>query len=162
MAMQKAIRNQRTGHVNDVLRVDAVSISRRDRRITIVGGLYSSQEATVDRQPDDRRDWELGPSAFPVVALRSLADDLRYAGYPVDSWPPEVVAVLQLETTYNNLARGCYRVIADTRRPLPIGAIVREDGSVLLPSGEVVPGEALEGMPDAPTIPSEFAGAEMV
>lgn len=162
MAMQKAVRNVRTGHVNEVLRVDAVAISRRDRRITIVGGLYSSQEATVDRQPDDRRDWELGPSAFPAVALRSLADDLRYAGHPVDSWPAEVVAVLEQETTYANLARGCYRVIAETRRPLPIGSIVREDGSTLLPTGEVVAAEALEGMPDAPTIPSEFAGAAMV
>lgn len=52
-----------------------------------------------------------------------------------------------------------YDLIRTTRRPMPDGAVLQESGDVHLPTGEIVAAADIEGMPDSPTIPSEFADA---
>lgn len=52
-----------------------------------------------------------------------------------------------------------YHAGDEQRRPLPPGAQIQESGDVLLPTGELIAAADIDGMPDAPTIPSEFADA---
>ena len=159
MALQKQITNLRTGHINEYWRVDAIAIDRPTARIQIVAAGYASADASQHRQSDDRRDWVLGGAGFAALAGRTLLTDLRSAGHPVDSWPAEIRAALGAETTYNVIARGAYDVIRTTRRPMPVGATMAEDGSVTLPTGEVILAGDIEGDESAQTVPSEFAGA---
>ena len=42
---------------------------------------------------------------------------------------------------------------------MPDGAVLQQNGDVILPTGELIAAADIEGMPDAPTIPSEFADA---
>jgi hypothetical protein len=159
MALQKHITNIRTGHANEYWRVDVIAIDRPKALLEIVLAGYASQQAPAQHQPDDGRSWRLHGAAFAALGGRTLLTDLRSAGYPVDSWPQEVQAALAAETTYNVNARGCYETIREQRRPLPDGSVLQENGDALLPTGELIPAADIEGMPDAPTIPSEFADA---
>lgn len=159
MALQKGIANVRTGHINTYWRVDAFGADRPKMALDIVLAGYASQQTSTQRQPDDRRTWELRGPAFVALATRSLAVDLRSAGYPVDSWPQEVRDVLEAESTYNTIARGSYEAIRTYRRPLPLGSELQPNGDARLPTGELVAAADIEGPPDALTIPSEFADA---
>lgn len=159
MALQKHITNIRTGHANEYWRVDVIAIDRPKASLEIVLAGYASQQTSAQRQPDDGRSWAVHGPAFAALGGRTLLTDLRSAGYPVDSWPQEVRDALAAETTYNVNARGCYETIREQRRPLPPGAQIQESGDVLLPTGELIAAADIEGMPDAPTIPSEFADA---
>lgn len=141
MAFQISITNRRTGHVNSYWRLTAIAIDALARHVKIVLSGYADEAArSAGHLPDDSREWTLGPAAFGAIASQASQGD----------------------SVYDANAIACYGYIASERRPLPIGSIVREDGSVLLPSGEVVAAEALEGMPESLTIPSEFAVAAMV
>lgn len=161
MALEKATTNIRTGHENLYWRVDAIGIDRPRARLEIVlAGYASAATAAAGRAPDDRRDWTLGGPAFGALAGRTLLADLQSAGHDVDSWPAEIRAVLAAETTYNTIARGCYEIIRDTRRPMPDGAQLDEDNAtVMLPSGEIIPLALVDMDASQPTIPSEFADA---
>lgn len=138
MALQKSIPNIRTGHVNQYWRLTAVSIDALTGHLLIVMSGYASAAARIaGRLPDDRRDWEFGPAYFGPIA------DAAAVG----------------ATVYDVIAHACYALIRSTRRPLPPGAQIQESGDVLLPTGELIAAADIEGMPDAPTIPSEFADA---
>ena len=161
MALSKALTNIRTGHANEYWRVDAIGIDRPNTQIQVVlAGYASAATAAAGRVPDDRRDWELGGTAFGALAGRTLLSDLASAGHDVDAWPAEVRAVLGSETTYNVIARGCYETIRSTRRPMPVGAVIDEQtGDVTLPTGETVEAALVDMDASQPTIPSEFADA---
>ncbi len=138
MALQKSIPHVRTGHVNSYWRLTAVSIDALTGHVLIVLSGYASADARVaGRLPDDRRDWEFGPAHFgPIAAAAAVGDSV-----------------------YDVIAHACYELIRGTRRPMPDGAVLQESGDVLLPTGELIAAADIEGMPDAPTIPSEFADA---
>lgn len=138
MALQKTIVNLRTGHSNGYWRLTAVSIDALTGHLLIVLSGYASAEArAVGRMPDDRRDWEFGPAHFGPIAASAAVGG----------------------TVYDVIAHACYALIRSTRRPMPDGAVLQESGDVHLPTGEIVAAADIEGMPDSPTIPSEFADA---
>jgi hypothetical protein len=138
MALEKIISNVRTGHSNLYWRLTAVSIDAAAATVMIVlSGYASAADRLAGRQPDDRRDWMLSGPAFAAVAF----------------------ATAQGATTYDVIAHACYGVIKTTRRPIPDGTQRNEDGSLLLPTGEVVGAEDVDETGDVPTIPSEFADA---
>ena len=69
-------------------------------------------------------------------------------------------------TVYDVLANASYGVIRSTRRPLPPGTELHEDGSVTLPNGEeFAAGDVEQTDPENGatwTVPSEFADAQDV
>ncbi len=137
MALQKTITNIRTGHANSYWRLTAISIDALTGHLQLVLSGYASDVARQSgRLPDDRRDWTFGPSVFAGIVQTPAVG----------------------ETLYDVNAIASYDLIRTTRRPLPDGA-VQQNGDVLLPSGELIAAADIEGMPDAPTIPSEFADA---
>lgn len=70
MALQKQIANARTGHVNEYWRLTAISIDAGAAHITLVLSGYATAAARLaGLQPDDRRDYELGPAAFARLAF---------------------------------------------------------------------------------------------
>ncbi len=138
MALQQQITNISTGHVNSYWRLTAISIDALTGHLQLVLSGYASDVARQSgRMPDDRRDWQFGPSVFAGI----------------------VQAPAQGTTLYDVNAIAAYALIRTTRRPLPQGAQIQESGDVLLPTGELIAAADIEGMPDAPTIPSEFADA---
>lgn len=138
MALQKQITNVLTGHQNTYWRLTAISIDALSGHLQLVLSGYGSNAARqAGRMPDDRRDWMFGPDVFAgIVAAQAVGD-----------------------TLYDVNAIAAYGLIRSTRRPLPPGAQIQESGDVLLPTGELIAASDIEGMPDAPTIPSEFADA---
>lgn len=138
MALIKTITNLRTGHANSYWRLTGIAIDAHSGHIGLVLSGYADAAArAAGRDPDDRRDWTLGPSAFGLLASQPA----------------------QGATVYDVIAAAAYAVVSEQRRPLPPGAQIQESGDVLLPTGELIAAADIEGMPDAPTIPSEFAGA---
>lgn len=138
MALQKQIANLRTGHVNKYWRLTAISIDALSGHLQLVLSGYASDAARqAGRMPDDQREWMFGPAVFGGIVTA-----------------PAVGATL-----YDVNAIAAYGLIRSTRRPLPPGAQIQDSGDVLLPTGELIAAADIEGMPDAPTIPSEFADA---
>lgn len=138
MALQKTITNIRTGHANSYWRLTAISIDALTGHLQLVFSGYASDVARQSgRMPDDRRDWQFGPSVFAGIVQTPAVG----------------------ETLYDVNAIAAYGLIRSTRRPLPQGAQIQESGDALLPTGELIAAADIEGMPDAPTIPSEFADA---
>jgi len=139
MALAKSISNVRTGHSNLYWRLTGVSIDAHSGHVLIVLSGYADLDArSAGKQPDDRRDWQLDGPAFASVAFSAA----------------------QGATVYDVIATSCYSVIKGERRPIPAGTVRAEDGSLLLPTGEVVDAEDVDESGDVPTIPSEFADAE--
>lgn len=137
MALQKQITNLRTGHANEYWRLTAISIDALSGHLQLVLSGYARNTARQSgRLPDDSREWMFGPDAFGGIVQA-----------------PAVGATL-----YDVNAIASYNLIRNTRRPLPNGSVVGESGATL-PTGEFVPMANIEGWPDAPTIPSEFADA---
>lgn len=138
MALQQQITNIRTGHVNSYWRLTGIAIDAHSGHIKLVLSGYADAAArAAGREPDDRRDWVLGPAAFGLLASQPA----------------------QGATVYDAIAAAAYAVVREQRRPMPPGAQIQESGDVLLPTGELIAAGDIEGMPDAPTIPSEFADA---
>ena len=138
MALQKQITNIRTGHANAYWRLTAISIDALSGHLPLVLSGYTSNTARqAGRLPDDQREWMFGPAVFGGIVQAPAVGD----------------------TLYDVNAIASYGLIRSTRRPLPPGAQIQESGDVLLPSGELIAAADIEGMPDAPTIPSEFADA---
>lgn len=138
MALQKQITNIRTGHQNTYWRLTAISIDALSGNLHLVLSGYASDAARqAGRLPDDRRDWQFGPAAFVGI----------------------VQAPAVGETLYDVNAIASYNLIRNTRRPMPPGAVLQENGDVLLPTGELIAAADIEGDDGAPTIPSEFADA---
>lgn len=139
MALQKTITNARTGHANIYWRLTVIAIDALSGHIKLVLSGYGSADARLaGRQPDDRRDLEFGPAAFAGI----------------------VSAPAVGTTLYDVNAAAAYSLVRNTRRPMPVGAVLDEQtGDVTLPSGEVVPAASVQEGPDGPTIPSEFADA---
>ena len=141
MALGKSIANARTGHANTYWRLTALAIDAHSGHVAIVlSGYADAVSRQSGRHPDDRRDWNIGPAAFAGVAAR------RAVG----------------ATVYDVIAKACYDIIVNTRRPIPPGTQRQEDGSVVLPDGEVVPADQVVEDQGVPTIPSEFADAAAV
>lgn len=138
MALQKQITNVLTGHQNTYWRLTAISIDALSGNLQLVLSGYASNAARqAGRMPDDRRDWIFGPEVFGGI----------------------VQAPAVGSTLYDVNAIASYNLIRTTRRPMPPGAQIQESGDVLLPTGELIAAADIDGMPDAPTIPSEFADA---
>lgn len=138
MALQKEITNVRTGHANTYWRLTAISIDALSGHLQMVLSGYASADARLaGRMPDDRRDWMFGPPVFAGI----------------------VQTPAQGGTLYDVNAIASYNLIRTTRRPMPDGAVLQQNGDVILPTGELIAAADIEGMPDAPTIPSEFADA---
>ena len=138
MALQKSIINNRTWHVNYYWRLTAISIDALSGNLQLVLSGYASDAARQSgRMPDDCREWIFGPDVFGDI----------------------VQAPAVGSTLYDVNAIASYGLIRSTRRPLPPGAQIQESGDVLLPTGELIAAADIEGPPDAPTIPSEFADA---
>lgn len=138
MALQKTITNLRTGHPNSYWRLTGIAIDAHSGHIKLVLSGYADAAArAAGREPDDRRDWVLGPAAFGLLASQPA----------------------QGATVYDVNAIAAYALIRTTRRPMPDGAVLQQNGDVILPTGELIAAADIEGMPDAPTIPSEFADA---
>ena len=142
MALEKTITNLRTGHANKYWRLTAIAIDAQSGNIQLVlSGYVDATARAAGRQPDDRRDWQMGPSAFALLAFQ-----------------PAVGA-----TVYDVIAHASYHVIRSTRRPLPPGTELHEDGSVTLPNGEVFAAADVERTDPENgatwTVPSEFADA---
>lgn len=138
MALQKQITNIRTGHTNEYWRLTAISIDALSGHLQLVLSGYATDAARQSgRMPDDQREWMFGPAAFVGI----------------------VQAPAVGETLYDVNAIASYNLIRTTRRPMPDGAVLQQNGDVLLPTGELIAAADIEGMPDSPTIPSEFADA---
>ena len=138
MALAKSIRNVRTGHSNIYWRLTGVSIDAHIGHVLIVLSGYADLESrNAGKQPDDRREWQLGGPAFAAVAF----------------------AVAQGATVYDVVATACYGVIKTERRPIPDGTIKNADGSLTLPDGGTVAAGDVDESGQVPTIPSEFADA---
>lgn len=138
MALQKQITNLRTGHQNTYWRLTAISIDALSGHLHLLLSGYATDAARQSgRMPDDQREWMFGPAAFAGI----------------------VQAPAVGSTLYDVNAIASYGLIRSTRRPLPPGAALQENGDALLPTGELIAAADIEGMPDAPTIPSEFADA---
>jgi hypothetical protein len=138
MALQKQITNLRTGHANTYWRLTAISIDALSGHLQLVLSGYASDAARqAGRMPDDQREWMFGPAVFAGI----------------------VQTPAQGETLYDVNAIAAYHIIRTTRRPMPSGALMQPNGDALLPTGELIAAADIEGMPDAPTIPSEFADA---
>ena len=137
MALQKQITNIRTGHQNTYWRLTAISIDALSGHLQLVLSGYASNAARqAGRMPDDQREWMFGPAVFAGIVKAPAVGD----------------------TLYDVNAIASYGLIRSTRRPMPPGTAVDESGATL-PTGEFVPAANIEGWPDAPTIPSEFADA---
>lgn len=138
MALQKSITNIRTGHANAYWRLTAIAIDALSGHLQLVLSGYASDAARQSgRMPDDRRDWTFGPAVFAGI----------------------VQTAAQGATLYDVNAIASYALIRTTRRPMPNGAVMQQNGDVLLPTGELIAAADIEGEPDALTIPSEFADA---
>jgi len=138
MALAKQITNLRTGHANAYWRLTGIAIDAHSGNIQLVlSGYADSAARAAGRHPDDRRDWQMGPSAFGALAFQ-----------------PAVGA-----TVYDVIATAAYAVIRGERRPIPTGTVMHGDGSVTLPTGEVVAAEDVDTTGQVPTVPSEFADA---
>jgi len=138
MALQKTITNIRTGHANSYWRLTAISIDALTGHLQLVLSGYAIDVARQSgRMPDDRRDWQFGPSVFAGI----------------------VQTAAQGATLYDVNAIAAYHLIRTTRRPMPDGAEMQQNGDVLLPNGELIAAADIGGTPDALTIPSEFADA---
>ena len=171
MALQKQIEKVTTGQVVDYWRADAFAIDTRPNSaaVTIVMGGYANRDKRdAGKSADDRCDMTFSGVAFKSIAFVSLLDDLRLAGYDVDSWPQPVQAALAEQTRYSVWARGAYTAVKTTRRGLPLGST--QDlgtGAWTLPDGSVVaavdvtvePWNGIPGQEPTPTIPSRFADA---
>lgn len=144
MALSKAITNLRTGHVNSYWRLTGISIDAHSGNVQLVLSGYADAAARASgRQPDDRRDWQMGPSAFPLLAFQQAVG----------------------ATVYDVIAHASYGVISSTRRPIPGGSTLNEDGSVTMPNGETVASADIDKPSDSMqtwTVPSEFADAANV
>lgn len=132
MALQKAIRSVRNGHINSYWRLTAHSCD------AIVGGVLIVLSGYADAtnrgegyQPDDRREWHMIGPAFAAVALNSGMTSVG----------------------------SCYEIIKTTRRPIPEGTLRAENGDLTLPTGEIVLAAEVDESGQTPTIPSEFADA---
>lgn len=138
MALYKTITNLRTGHVNTYWRLTGIDIDAHSGSIALVLSGYADAAArAAKRQPDDRRDWTLGPSAFALLASQAAQGTI----------------------VYDVIATAAYAVVREQRRPMPTGAALQPNGDVLLPTGELVLAADIEGAGNALTIPSEFADA---
>lgn len=138
MALQKSITNIRTGHANTYWRLTAIAIDALSGNLQLVLSGYASDAARQSgRMPDDRRDWTFGPAVFAGI----------------------VQTPAQGSTLYDVNAIASYNLIRTTRRPMPAGAVLQENGDALLPTGELIPAADIEGDESALTIPSEFADA---
>jgi hypothetical protein len=138
MALQKSITNIRTGHANTYWRLTAIAIDALSGNLQLVLSGYASDAARQSgRMPDDRRDWTFGPAVFAGI----------------------VQTAAQGVTLYDVNAIASYNLIRTTRRPMPNGAVMQQNGDVLLPTGELIAAADIEGEHDALTIPSEFADA---
>lgn len=136
MALHKSITNIRTGHANSYWRLTAISIDALTGHLQLVLSGYASDVARQSgRMPDDRRDWTFGPAIFAGI----------------------VQAPAVGSTLYDVNAIAAYNLIRTTRRPMPNGAVMQQNGDVLLPTGELIAAVDIEGEPDALTVPSEFA-----
>lgn len=142
MALQKQIANLRTGHANHYWRFTGIAIDAHSGHVQLVLSGYADADArAAGLQPDDRRDWQMGPAAFGMLAFQPAVGS----------------------TVYEVLARASYAVIRTQRRPLVPGTAQHEDGSLTLPNGEVIAAADVD-KPDADdastwTVPSEFADA---
>lgn len=138
MALQKQITNIRTGHANEYWRLTAISIDALSGHLKLVLSGYASDAARQSgRMPDDQREWMFGPGAFAGIVQAPAVGD----------------------TLYDVNAIASYGLIRSTRRPMPPGAVLQENGDVLLPTGELIAAADIEGDEGALTIPSEFADA---
>lgn len=137
MALQKQITNLRTGHVNDYWRLTAISIDALSGHLQLVLSGYANTARQSGRMPDDQREWMFGPDAFVGI----------------------VQAPAVGETLYDVNAIASYGLIRSTRRPMPAGAVLQQNGDALLPTGELIPAADIQGDESALTIPSEFADA---
>lgn len=142
MALGKPIPNGRTGHVNAYWRLTGIAVDAHSGNVQLVLSGYADAAArAAGRQPDDRRDWQLGPGAYALLAAR----------------PPQGASV------YEVIATASYAVIVGQRRPIPDGTLLHPDGSITLPNGECFPEEAIERSDESAwTVPSEFADAAIV
>lgn len=138
MAFQKKITQQDAGISSTYWRITGIfiDVSTAQARIEMAG--YTSAELRqAGGRSVDLRSYSLGPQQFAEIA----------------------------KVIYAPLATELYNFIDKAPRSIPVGAMILENGDVLIPqTGEVVPADQVtlseEGFPIA--LPSEFADAEVV
>lgn len=140
MGIRKALRNPATGIVSARWHVFDLRLRPlHGTAVVVLGGWGTDELYQQGYAPADTRVFEL-PSAVFV---------------PIAQAPPTSA------TLYASVARPLYEHIVSARRQLPVGAVLADD-VVTLPGGETVDISEVDTSGPVPTIPSEFAGGEIV
>lgn len=140
MGLRKALRNPVTGMVSERWHVFELRIQPLNgAALVVLGGWGSDQLYAQGFAPSDTRVFELPRDVFLPLALAA----------PTGS------------TVYGSVARPVYEHIVTARRHVPVGS-VRTNDVLTLPGGETVGVDQIDTDGPVPTIPSEFADAQMV